>query len=201
MLETVAALRKINLKHKHWSFVASTFHSASPPGREVPPYKSEGGARRKISRTTLKGIRVLFYGRVQNSFPPLRRTNSTTTIYVTGSVNFNSNEDNFGKLSSQGLFENIVINLYPNKPYHFLAAVILGFSPLGGTNPQIYTPKRYDEHPPVTLIGEYSRLLPRAPLSNALLFFSFFSDRILSRSGHFDRVLSLEGNVLHKFQV
>ena len=174
MLETVAALRKINLKHKHWSFVASTFHSASPPGRGVLPYKSEGGARRKISRTTLKGIRVLFYGRVQNSFPPLRRTNSTTTIYVTGSVNFNSNEDNFGKLSSQGLFENIVINLYPNKPYHFLAAVILGFSPLGGTNPQIYTPKRYDEHPPVTLIGEYSRLLPRAPLSNALLFFFFF---------------------------
>ena len=28
-----------------------------------------------------------------------------------------------------------------------LAAVILGFSSLSGTTPQIYTPKRYDEHP------------------------------------------------------
>ena len=28
-----------------------------------------------------------------------------------------------------------------------LAAVILGFSSLSGTTPQIWTPKRYDEHP------------------------------------------------------
>ena len=28
-----------------------------------------------------------------------------------------------------------------------LATVILGFSTLSGSNPQIQTPKRYDEHP------------------------------------------------------
>ena len=40
-------------------------------GGGATPYKSDGGARRKISRTPLKGTRVLFYGRVSNSFPPL----------------------------------------------------------------------------------------------------------------------------------
>ena len=54
----------------------------------------------------------------------------TTTTYITGSANFNSDKDNFQTLSSQGLFESIVINLY-------LAAVILGSSTLNGTNPQI----------------------------------------------------------------
>ena len=72
-------------------------------------------------------------GRVPYSFPPLRGTNSTTTNYITSTANFKSNKDNFWTLSSQGLFESIVINL--------LAAVILGFSTLSGTNPQIWTYK------------------------------------------------------------
>ena len=72
----------------------------------------------------------MFYGRVPNSFPTLRGTNSTITNYITGTANFNSNKDNFRILSSQGLFESIVINLH-------LAAVILGISSLSGTNPQI----------------------------------------------------------------
>ena len=76
-------------------------------------YKSDGGARRKISRTPLKGTRILFYGRVPNSSPPLRGTNSTRTNNIIGSAYFNSNKDNFRKLSSQGVFESIVINLYP----------------------------------------------------------------------------------------
>ena len=66
----------------------------------------------KISITPLKGTGILFCGRVPNSFPPLRGTNSTTTKYITGTANsFNSNKDNFRTLSSQGLFESIVINL------------------------------------------------------------------------------------------
>ena len=73
----------------------------------------------KVSRTPLKGTRILFYGCVPNSFPPLRGTNSTTTNYITGTANVNSNKDNFQTLSSQGLFESIVINVYPNKAYHF----------------------------------------------------------------------------------
>ena len=67
------------------------------------PYKSDGDARRKISRTPLKGTRVLFYGRVSNSFPPLRGTNSATTNFITGTANFKSNKDNFRTLSSQVL--------------------------------------------------------------------------------------------------
>ena len=43
------------------------------------PYKSVEGARRKILKTPLKGTRILLYGRVQNSFLPLRGTNSITT--------------------------------------------------------------------------------------------------------------------------
>ena len=90
------------------------------PPREVLPYKCEEGIHREISRTPLKGTRILFYGRVPNSFPPLRG----------GTANFNSNKDNFRTLSSQGPFESIVINLY-------LAAVILGFSIQSCTNPKI----------------------------------------------------------------
>ena len=51
-------------------------------GGGVLPYKSDGGARRKISRTPLKGTRILFYELVPNSFPPLKGTNSTTTNYI-----------------------------------------------------------------------------------------------------------------------
>ena len=70
-------------------------------------YKSDG-------RTPLKGTRILFYGRVPNSFPPVRATNSTTRNYITGTANSNGNEDNFR------LFESIVINLTETT----LAAVI-----------------------------------------------------------------------------
>ena len=51
----------------------------------------------KISRAPLKGDRILFLGRVPNSFPPLRGTNSTTINYINGTTNYNSNEDNFKK--------------------------------------------------------------------------------------------------------
>ena len=50
-----------------------------PGGGGLLPYKSVAGARREILKTPLKGTRILFYGRVQNSFPPLRGTNSITT--------------------------------------------------------------------------------------------------------------------------
>ena len=93
----------------------------------VLPHKSDGGVCRKISRTPLKGTRILFYRRVPNSFPPLRGTNST------GTPNFNSNEYSFRTLSSQRLVGSIVINLTETT----LAAVILDFSALSGTNPQI----------------------------------------------------------------
>ena len=102
--------------------------ATNPPG--VLPYKCEEGAHREISRKPLKGTRILFYGRVPNLFPSPRGTNSTSTNHITGTVNFNSNKDNFRTLSSQGLFDSIVINLY-------LAAVILGFSTQSCTNPKI----------------------------------------------------------------
>ena len=85
-------------------------------------------------RTPLKGTRILFYGRVPNSVQPLRDTKSTTTTnYITGTANFNSNKDDFRTLCSRRLFESIVINLTETT----LAAVILGFSTLSGTNSQI----------------------------------------------------------------
>ena len=89
----------------------------------VLPYKSDGSAHPKISRTPLKGTRILFNGRVPNSFPPLRGTNSTInkTNYITVTANFNSNKDNFRTLSSQGLFESIVKNVYPNQSFQVLA--------------------------------------------------------------------------------
>ena len=77
----------------------------------VLPHKSDGGSRQKILRTLLKRNRNLFYGCVPNSFPPLRGTNSTTTNYMIGSC--------FLTLSCQGLFQSVVVNLYPNKAYQF----------------------------------------------------------------------------------
>ena len=71
------------------------FNITNSPGRGVLAYKSDGGARRKFLRKPLKGTRILFYGRVPNSFPLLRGTNSTTTNYITGAANFNSKKDNF----------------------------------------------------------------------------------------------------------
>ena len=38
-------------------------------------HKSDGAARRRISRTPIKGTRILFYGRVPNLLSPLRGTN------------------------------------------------------------------------------------------------------------------------------
>ena len=89
----------------------------------------------------------MFYGRAPNSFPLLRGTNSTTTNYITGAANFNSKKDNFRTVSSQGLFENIVINLYPNQSFKVLAPYavrIHKFKPLKATTST-----------PVTVIGEY----------------------------------------------
>ena len=56
----------------------------------VLPYKCDGGACQKISRTPLKGTRILFYGRIPNSFLSLRGTkmNSTATNCITGTANF-----------------------------------------------------------------------------------------------------------------
>ena len=82
----------------------------------VLAYKSDGGARRKISKTSLKSTRILFYGHVANLFPTLRGTANFTANYT---ANFNSDNDNVQQLSSQELFESIVINLYPNKVYYF----------------------------------------------------------------------------------
>ena len=90
-------------------------------------------AYRKISRTPVKGRRILCYGHVPNKFPPLRGTNSTITNYITGTANLNSNKDDVQTVSSQGFFETIVINLTETT----LAAMILGFSTLSSTNPQI----------------------------------------------------------------
>ena len=66
----------------HQGYLLSSHQGARGPGGQgggLLPYKSVGGARRKILKTPLKGTRILFYGRVQNSFPPLRGTNSITT--------------------------------------------------------------------------------------------------------------------------
>ena len=55
-------------------------------GGEYSPIKVTGVLVGKISRTPLKCTRILFYGRVPNSFPPLIGTNSTTTTYTTGTA-------------------------------------------------------------------------------------------------------------------
>ena len=60
--------------------------------------------------------RILFYGRVANLFTTLRGTANFTANYTT---NVNSDNDNVQQLSSQELFESIVINLYPNKVHYF----------------------------------------------------------------------------------
>ena len=83
------------LKELKWLPVATQLYFRNAITRGVLLYKSDGGPRRKISRTLLKGTRIMFYERVPNSFSPLRGTNSTTTNYITGTANFNSsNKDN-----------------------------------------------------------------------------------------------------------
>ena len=57
--------------------------------RGVLPIKVTGCSSETFVNTP-KGTRILFYGRVPNLFPLLRGTNSTTTNYITGTANFNS---------------------------------------------------------------------------------------------------------------
>ena len=73
----------------------------------------------------------MFYGRVPNSLisTPKRYQFNNSKIYITGTANFNSDKDNFRTLSSQGLFESIVINL--------TETTLAAFSILSGPNPQI----------------------------------------------------------------
>ena len=78
-------------------------------------HKTDGAARRRISRTPLKGTRILFYLRVPNSLPSLERYRFKT-IKLALQISI-GNKDNFRTLSSQGLFETIVINLYPNQSF------------------------------------------------------------------------------------
>ena len=63
-----------------------------------PDLDPEGYSRRtKVTRVVvgkfrepapyIKGTRILFYGHVPNSFPPLKGANSTTTNYITGTAN------------------------------------------------------------------------------------------------------------------
>ena len=70
-------------------------HFPGGGGGRVLPYRRDGGARRKISITPLKGTRILFYGRVPNSFTPLRGTNSTTTNVITGTANLKITFEHF----------------------------------------------------------------------------------------------------------
>ena len=62
----------------HQGYLLSS-HQGARGGGGLLSYKSVEGARRKILKTPRKGTRILLYGRVQNSFPPLRGTNSITT--------------------------------------------------------------------------------------------------------------------------
>ena len=119
------------------------------------PIKVTGGVLvgKFREHTPLKGSRILLYGRVPNSFPPLRGTNSTTTNNITGTAKFNSNKDNFRTLSSQGHFKSIAINLYPPRSVSTLAAVILGFRNPSGTIHK-FKPLKGTTSTPVTFIGE-----------------------------------------------
>ena len=81
------------------------FGGEKSPG--VLPYKSDGGARRKISRTPIKGTSNLVFRACPKFISTLRGINSTTTNYITGTANFKGNKDNFRTLSFRGLFESI----------------------------------------------------------------------------------------------
>ena len=61
-----------------YSIIGSTLEG---PGG-ILPYRSDGSARRKISRKPPKGTRILFYGRVPNSFPSLRDTRTAILILI-----------------------------------------------------------------------------------------------------------------------
>ena len=69
------------------------------------------------SITPLKGTRILFYGRVPNSFPPLRGTNSSTINYTELALQILTVIKITLNSSFQGSFESIVIYFYTNKAY------------------------------------------------------------------------------------
>ena len=69
--------RSLSLTSANTNINCYVFKFFSPRGGGgVLPYKSDGAARRKFSRTPLNGTKILFYGSVPNSFPSLRGTNS-----------------------------------------------------------------------------------------------------------------------------
>ena len=109
-IETIMNLYRGRFSHCHYFFwkVFELFEVEEVPDGGLLPYKSDEGARRKISRTPLKGDRILFHGRVPNSFPPLRGTNSTTINYINGTTNYNSNEDNFKNTFSSRTFMKVL---------------------------------------------------------------------------------------------
>ena len=70
--------RSLSLTSAYTNINCCVFKFFSPRGvgGGVLPYKNDGAARRKFSRTLLNGTKILFYGSVPNSFPSLRGTNS-----------------------------------------------------------------------------------------------------------------------------
>ena len=87
------------------------FPVSRDPG--VFPHKGEGGSRRKHSSNTPKRYQNLVLWACPKFISP-SSINSTTANYITGTANFNSTNDNFRTLSSQGLFESMVRHLYPD---------------------------------------------------------------------------------------
>ena len=77
----------ILIKNKHNLSQRGSSHASRRREREggLFPYKSDGGAPRKTSKTSLKGTRMYFCGYGLNSFSfiyPLQGTNSTAVIFV-----------------------------------------------------------------------------------------------------------------------
>ena len=88
--------------------------------RGVLRYKSDGGARRKISGTPLKGTRTFLWTCPKFITTSKRYQSSAPTTYITGTANFNSNKDNmiiFEHFLVKDVFERIVINLYTNQSF------------------------------------------------------------------------------------
>ena len=82
--------------------------------RRALPCKSDGGARHKISRTPLRYQNLVLWACPKFISTPERYQFYNNKFWH---CKFNSNKDNFLTLSSEGLFESIFINLYPNKAY------------------------------------------------------------------------------------
>ena len=62
--------------------------------RGIRRYKSDGGARRTVSGTRLKGTRIFLWACPKFITTPKRYQSSAPTNYITGTANFNSNKDN-----------------------------------------------------------------------------------------------------------